>query len=249
MRTISIRYLALCVLLLFGLGAFAQEPWTWEKVRVRVEQNNPTLQAGRLSIDESKSAGNHCAPAAKPEFNADCGSDRSIRRRPTHGPLAYFLPLVSVNYLYERDHKRDLRLESAQKTTAIAISTQTDLERTLLFNARTAFVDTLQAKAVLDVTKENLTYYDHLLEVSRERLQAGDIAQIDLDRLELQRVQYESDLQAAEVNLRTAKIHCCNCSTSAHRLSNSISREYSISTAQSFPWNSAAKLPWKHAPI
>src|SRR5208282_4262486 len=29
---------------------------------------------------------------------------------------------------------------------------------------------------------------------------------IDLDRLELQRVQYESDLQTADVNLRTAKI-------------------------------------------
>ena len=29
---------------------------------------------------------------------------------------------------------------------------------------------------------------------------------IDLDRLELQRVQYESDVQTAEVNLRTAKI-------------------------------------------
>ena len=29
---------------------------------------------------------------------------------------------------------------------------------------------------------------------------------MDLDRLELQRVQYESDLQTAEVNLRTAKI-------------------------------------------
>src|SRR5262249_51765823 len=36
---------------------------------------------------------------------------------------------------------------------------------------------------------------------------AGDIAQIDLDRLELQRLQYESDLQSALVNLRTAKIN------------------------------------------
>jgi cobalt-zinc-cadmium efflux system outer membrane protein len=42
--------------------------------------------------------------------------------------------------------------------------------------------------------------------VSRDRFSAGDIAQIDLDRLELGRVQYESDLQTADVNLRTAKI-------------------------------------------
>jgi cobalt-zinc-cadmium efflux system outer membrane protein len=37
-------------------------------------------------------------------------------------------------------------------------------------------------------------------------LHAGDIAQVDLDRIELQRVQYESELQSALVNLRTAKI-------------------------------------------
>jgi cobalt-zinc-cadmium efflux system outer membrane protein len=45
-----------------------------------------------------------------------------------------------------------------------------------------------------------------VLAISRDRFSAGDIAQIDLDRLELQRVQYESDVQTALVNLRTAKI-------------------------------------------
>jgi cobalt-zinc-cadmium efflux system outer membrane protein len=69
-----------------------------------------------------------------------------------------------------------------------------------------AFVQTLQQKAVLDLAKENLVYYDHVLDVNRDRYKAGAIAQVDLDRLELQRVQYESDLQTAEVNLRTAKI-------------------------------------------
>ena len=80
------------------------------------------------------------------------------------------------------------------------------MERTLLFNLRSAFVSTLQAKAVLQLAKDNLAYYDHVLEISRNRFSAGDIAQIDLDRLELQRVQYESDLQAAEENLENAKI-------------------------------------------
>jgi cobalt-zinc-cadmium efflux system outer membrane protein len=69
-----------------------------------------------------------------------------------------------------------------------------------------AFVQTLQEKAILQLAKENLAYYDHVLEVSRERYRVGSIARVDLDRLELQRVQYESDLQTAEVSLRTAKI-------------------------------------------
>jgi outer membrane protein, heavy metal efflux system len=71
---------------------------------------------------------------------------------------------------------------------------------------RSAFVQTLQQKAVRDLARENLDYYDRLLGVNRDRFHAGAIAQVDLDRLELQRVQYESDLQTAEVNLRTAKI-------------------------------------------
>jgi len=114
--------------------------------------------------------------------------------------------VAAVSYLHERQHKRELRQESARDATTIATSGQADLERNLIFSLRTAFVETLQEKAVLDLAKENLKYYDRVLEVNRDRYQAGGIAQVDLDRLELQRVQYESDLQTAEVNLRTAKI-------------------------------------------
>src|SRR4029077_11234846 len=101
---------------------------------------------------------------------------------------------------------RELRLESAQKATGIAVDTHADLERTLLFELRGAFASMLHDKAVLQLARDNLAYYDHVLEVSRERLNAGDMAVMDFDRLELQRVQYESDVQTAEVNLRTAKI-------------------------------------------
>src|SRR5260370_2373990 len=68
------------------------------------------------------------------------------------------------------------------------------------------FVQALQEKAILDLAKENISYYDGVLEVNRERFQAGAISRVDLDRLELQRVQYESDLQMAEESLETAKI-------------------------------------------
>ncbi len=89
---------------------------------------------------------------------------------------------------------------------AIAVSSQADLERNLIFNLRTAFVQTLQAKAFRSLARTELADYDRVLDISRDRFQSGDIAQIDLARLRLQRVQYESDVQTAEVNLRTAKI-------------------------------------------
>ena len=90
--------------------------------------------------------------------------------------------------------------------TQISRSQHEDLERNLIFNLRAAFVQTLQAKAIVDLSRQDLDYYDHIIDISRARFKSGDLAQIDLDRIELQRVQYESDLQAAEVNLRTSKI-------------------------------------------
>jgi cobalt-zinc-cadmium efflux system outer membrane protein len=68
------------------------------------------------------------------------------------------------------------------------------------------FVQTLQAKAVLELAKADLQYYDKIIEISRTRLTAGDLAQIDLDRIELLRVQYESEIETAIVNLRTSKL-------------------------------------------
>ena len=75
-----------------------------------------------------------------------------------------------------------------------------------MFNLRSAFVQVLQAKALLQNARENLDYWDRELDVNRMRFKAGDLAQVDLNRLELQRVQFESDFETATVNLRTAKI-------------------------------------------
>jgi cobalt-zinc-cadmium efflux system outer membrane protein len=112
----------------------------------------------------------------------------------------------NLSYLYEREHKRDLRLKSAQEGTRITQSQHEDLERNMVFALRTAFVATLQAKFVLGMAKADLDYYDHIIKISQDRFKAGDIAQIDLDRIELLRVQYESEIETATVNLRSAKI-------------------------------------------
>ena len=186
--------------------ALAQRALTWQEVRSKFEAANPTLRAGQIGIDESRAQ--EITANLRPNPNLTLAADQidPFSGGPPHGPFAYLLTTASVSQLWERQHKRGLRLESAQKATAVATSGQADLERSLLFNLRGAFVGTLQEKAILNLAKENLVYYDHLLNVNRERYKAGGIAQVDLKRLELQRVQYESDLQTAEVNLRIAKI-------------------------------------------
>ena len=196
------------VLLLLSCTGVAQTslPMTWEQVRQRFEQNNPTLLAGKLNIDESKAQEITAYLRPNPSATFSVDQINPFAGGPIHSTGGDLLTTAFFTYLHERQHKRELRLESAQKGTQISVSTQADLERTLIFALRSAFVSTLQAKAVLQLAKDNLAYYDHVLDISSKRFKAGDIAQIDLDRLELVRVQYESDLQTAEVNLRTSKI-------------------------------------------
>jgi len=184
----------------------AQTALTWEQVRERFRANNPNLAAGRVSVDEAKAQEITAYLRPNPDFSLSTDGTQLTPYRGVWRPFAGTQFSPNLSYLHEREHKRELRRDSARGATAIAGSTLVDQERTLTFTLRNAFVQALQAKAVLQLARDNLSYYDRVLDVNRTRQQAGDIAQVDLDRLELQRVQYESDVQTATVNVRTAKI-------------------------------------------
>jgi outer membrane protein, heavy metal efflux system len=189
-----------------GGPTFCQQALNWQQVKDKFEVANPALQAGRIGIDESRAQEVTAYLRPNPNFTLPIDGTQIAPYRGVWRPFSGTQFAPNVSYLHERQHKRELRLESAQESTGIAVSGQSDLERTLLFNLRGAFVETLQAKEFLQIARDNLAYWDQVLDISRTRFQVGDLAQIDLDRMELQRVQFESDVQSAEVNLRTAKI-------------------------------------------
>jgi cobalt-zinc-cadmium efflux system outer membrane protein len=191
----------------------AQTPFTWQQIKEKFAATNPTLKAARASIDESRSAEITAYLRPNPDVSGTLDQINPFTTQPPpnggasrYSPFAFTLPSGSISYLHERQHKRELRRDTARESTAIAESTYLDQERGLIFNLRSAFVQTLQAKAVLENAKENLSYWDKELDVNRVRYKAGDLALVDLNRLELQRAQFESDFETATVNLRTAKI-------------------------------------------
>ncbi len=187
-------------------SGFAQKPLTWQEVLDKFQAANPTLRAGQVGLDESKAQEITAFLRPNPNFTLSTDGTQIAPYKGVWQPLTGTQFSTNFSYLHERQHKRELRHESAEKGTGIATSGQADLERTLVLGLRMAFVQALQEKVILELAKENLAYYDHVLEVNRQRFKAGAIAQVDLDRLELQRVQYESDLQIAKQSLETAKI-------------------------------------------
>ncbi|MGA8672444.1 MAG: TolC family protein [Terracidiphilus sp.] len=198
--------LAATVLLLTAAHCPAQESLTWDQVKSEFESKNPALKADALNVDEMRAEEITAYLRPNPQFTAAADGTQIAPHDGAWQPFKGTDVVPTLSYLHEREHKRELRLQSAKEGTQIAESQHEDLKRTLEFTLRTSFVNTLQAKAILDLAKADLDYYDHIIQISRDRLRAGDIAQIDFDRIELVRVQYETEIQTAIVNLRTAKI-------------------------------------------
>ena len=206
-HSISLFVRAIAALLVLAPALVpAQQALTWDQVRAKFEETNPTLKADALGVDEMKAEEITAFLRPNPQFTMLADGTQIVPHDGAWTPFRGTYEQPTFSYLHERDHKRELRLKSAQEGTQIAQSQHEDLDRTLIFTLRSAFVQTLQAKFVLDLARKDLDYYDHIIQISRDRFKAGDIAQIDLDRIELLRVQYESEIQNAIVNLRTAKI-------------------------------------------
>lgn len=179
---------------------------SWEQIRTRFLAQNPSVLAGQINVEESKANEVTAGLRPNPQFNL---SQDGLQMAPSAGvwrPLTGVVITPGVSQLIERQNKREKRVDSARLATSGAGSDQEDLQRQLLFAVRTAFVNTLQAKALVDLTQASLQSYDQAIEANRTRFQAGDISELDFQRVEIQRVQFESDLASARVNLRTAKI-------------------------------------------
>jgi len=106
---------------------------------------------------------------------------------------------------FETGGKRSARLRSARLTTAISQTDSAEARRMLTLNLRQAFVAALQAKSDLQFAQENLANYQHTIDIDRELLQQGQIARADFLRVQLQMLQFQTDLDDARLELNSAK--------------------------------------------
>ncbi len=164
-------------------------------------QHNHSLLAARSTIDQNRAE----------EITAN------LRPNPVVTWDALFLPVFSpssftsqyvensaefdlgVSYLIERGKKRQHRLQAARDQTAQSAATVADNERTIAANVAQQFIGALLAEANLELARMDLEGFQNTVQISQARYQAGDIGEGDLLKIKLQLLQFQMDLNSAQL--------------------------------------------------
>ena len=184
----------------------AQTPFSWQQIKEKFEAANPTLKADKLNIDESRAAEITAYLRPNPDFSFSADGSQLTRIRASSVPLRVPRCTRASAICMSANTSANCGGIRPRSPPPLRRSTYLDQERNLVFNLRNAFVAGAASEGRAAERADNLAYWDRELDVNRMRCKAGDLAQVDLNRLELQRVQFESDFETAMVNLRTAKI-------------------------------------------
>jgi outer membrane protein, heavy metal efflux system len=180
----------------------APGPLTLQQAVARALGANPILTSARQHVSAVEATKVTAGLRQNPVFTF-LGQGLTLPEVPEPNGNPFFYS-GNVSRLFERGQKRRWRLDSA---TATADSTQSlyhDQERQLVLAVRQAFTNMLLAKASLTVAEENLADYRKTVDLSRARLDAGDITPTDFQRIDLQQAQFEADADNARLSVQQA---------------------------------------------
>ncbi len=172
-------------------------PITLQQAVEQVLAHNPVLQQAQQNLLSMKGQEVQAGVRANP-YLVGAGTDVSL---PADNPSSPYSYSIGVNRLFERGQKRRWRLDAARATTAQTDAQYHDQIRQTTLLARQSFTALVLAKAALKLAQDNLKDYRRVLQINRDRFEAGDIGKLDFERLDLQLAQFESDESSAEMNL------------------------------------------------
>jgi cobalt-zinc-cadmium efflux system outer membrane protein len=155
-----------------------------DAVRLALVRNHQ-LRAQRLNVDLSKA--DEITAGLKPNPNFLSTNELFPVFTPSQLTWDNFVNnqnfVQSVTYLFERGGKREKRTEVARDTTSVAAATAVDAERQLAFQTQQAFINVLLANSTLDLARENLRNFSNVVDVNRERMRAGDLAESEFYKI------------------------------------------------------------------
>src|SRR5450432_696912 len=106
---------------------------------------------------------------------------------------------IGLSYLIERGKKRQHRSQAAKDITAQTRSQVADNERSLTFNVASLFVDVQFAESTLELAEQDLKSFQQTVDVGELRFNNGAISEDDFLKIKLQLLQFETDVQQAQL--------------------------------------------------
>jgi cobalt-zinc-cadmium efflux system outer membrane protein len=175
----------------------AAAPLTLAQVLDIARAKNPSLLSAEQHVDATKAAEVTAGLRQNPSFTIS-GADINL---PASNPASPYSYAANVTRLFERGQKRRWRLDSARATTDVTRSQYNDQVRQTVLQIRNAFTNMFIAKQALRIAQDNLDSYNKTVDLSRVRLNAGDISRTDFERIDLQLAEFESDYDNARLDL------------------------------------------------
>jgi cobalt-zinc-cadmium efflux system outer membrane protein len=106
---------------------------------------------------------------------------------------------IGLSYLIERGGKRHARLQAQKDITAQTRSLVEDNGRGLTFQAATLFYNVQLAESTLELAQKDLKSFQETVDISEHQYKAGGISENDYLMIKLQLLQFESDLEQAQL--------------------------------------------------
>lgn len=172
-------------------------PMSLQQVLAVARSKNPGLLSAEQHVNATKAAEVTAGLRQNPTFTLS-GANITL---PASNPSSPYTYVGNVSRLFERGQKRRWRLDAATATTSVTRSQYNDQERQLILQVKNAFTNMLAAKAALQVAEDNLDSYRKTVDLSKARLDAGDISRTDFERIDLQLAEFESDDDNAKLDL------------------------------------------------
>jgi cobalt-zinc-cadmium efflux system outer membrane protein len=168
-------------------------------------RNNLDLMAERQSVPLAKAREITAALRPNPvvmfTYDYQDWLRRGLNSSNSAGPTEWS---PQVTYTLETAGKRSRRVEVAKLATSAAELRLLDAVRQLAFQVRQASVEYLLAKENLALARANLKVFTDILKVNEAKVQAGELAGVELTRTRVARQQLDNAILQAQLRLTTA---------------------------------------------
>ena len=175
-----------------------------DALRIALQQN-PTVRAQQAALTSTKAGEVTAALRPNPSMNFLA---EQLKPGGSQQDAQY---TVNVGQPIELGGKRGRRIDSAKAATQVAGYQLEDIRRQVTLQVKSAFAGALIAREQLALAQENVKTLDDTERIQRLRAEKGDISDLELLRIQVQRFTFERDaadarqaLAAAKIALRTA---------------------------------------------